>query len=192
MGLAVQPRPSAVSAVKDGGFSAYLIINTKDLNFTKENIIWQTGSRTLEEEQESDKEKEELAKQNRIRNYIVVDCRYSTSEWIKNSILNSQLAEIYDLSNIDWCQCEQFATSNLVKDVCSYWSKHCHDSTTSDLARIFKVNHVTIWKYLKQGARLGWCNYNAEDEEKKKATTLNSKQLQKGFYFQGWKMFGRF
>lgn len=130
------------------------------------------GGRTAKDEQDNDERKEGLAKKHGINFYIVLDCRHSEIEWIKNSILNSQLAEIYDLSNIDWKQCEEFATSNLIKEVCNYWSEH-NGLTTSDLAKIFKTVHKTIWQYLRQGAKLGWCNYSAENERAKKHTTFS-------------------
>jgi predicted RNA-binding Zn-ribbon protein involved in translation (DUF1610 family) len=150
------------------------------------------NSRTLEEEKENDKNKEALASQNGIGDYIVLDCRYSKLEWIKNSILSSRLAEIYDLSNIDWGQCAQFATRNLVKEVCDYWSEHCRNSTTSDLAAIFKTTHGTIWRYLNKGSELGWCNYNAKDEDEKRKQRAIQSNTRKVAIFKDAKCLGIF
>lgn len=44
-----------------------------------------------------DEDKEFIAKQNGILEYIVIDCRYSNYEWIKNSILASKLNQIFNL-----------------------------------------------------------------------------------------------
>ena len=67
--------------------------------------------RTLQEEQENDRLKEQLALNNGIE-YIIIDCRYSELNWIKDNILKSKLSEIFDLiNNINWIKCEEFALS---------------------------------------------------------------------------------
>ena len=120
-------------------------------------------SKTLEEEQENDKYKKELALNNGIDTYIELDCRESSLEWIKNSIINSELNKIFNLENINWLKCEEFSLSNRVKEVCDYW--HLHNEINNeglllkDLSKIFKLDRHTIRKYLKQGTDLGWCNY---------------------------------
>lgn len=56
----------------------------------------------LKEVQKNDKCKKELALSNKINNYIELDCRHSDIDYIKNSILNSELKELFDLSQVDW------------------------------------------------------------------------------------------
>lgn len=113
--------------------------------------------KTLEEEQENDRCKERLAKENGIENYIVIDCRRSDLEWIKNSILNSKLNEFFDLSKIDWLKCEEFAINfNIVKEVCEYWNHKEDWETIKDLAKIFNCDPATIDSYLRKGENQGW------------------------------------
>ena len=85
-------------------------------------------------------------------------------------MLNSRLNEIFDLSNIDWLQCEEYALKNIVKEVCDYWHEHKEingeDITTTLLMHIFKLSTNTIRKYLKKGTKIGWCNYNPKNELK--------------------------
>lgn len=76
------------------------------------NTFSTCGGRTLEEEQENDKYKKELAKQNNIDEYIVLDCRKSELIWIKENILKSNLNNIFNLNKIDWLKCEQKALNN--------------------------------------------------------------------------------
>lgn len=129
--------------------------------------------RSLKEEQENDRIKKELALNNGITNYIVIDCRNSEIVWIKEQILNSDLANIIDLSNIDWLKCEEFARGNLVKEVCDYWHEHreinSEDITTTTICKVFGLGESTVRRYLKRGNRLGWCNYNAKEEKKRKS-----------------------
>ena len=129
-------------------------------------------NKSLKDEQENDRVKRELAKENGIENYIIIDCRKSELEWIKNSILNSELNKLFDLSKIDWLKCEEFALKNIVKEVCEYWNNKSDEETTTDLAKIFKLSCGTIVLYLKKGAELGWTNYNSKDEMRKSG--LNS------------------
>ena len=128
--------------------------------------------------QENDRIKYELALQNGIKDgdYVVIDCRYSDAEWIKNSILNSKLNELFDLSEIDWIECGKKAQKNLVKEVCDYWNNKEEWETTKTLAEIFGLSKVTIFEYLKKGAELGWCEYDAK-EEKIKNGKANGKRV---------------
>lgn len=126
--------------------------------------------RTLQEEQENDKIKEQLAKENCIEHYIVIDCRKSNIDWIKSKILDSKLNDLFDLSKIDWLKCEEFALSNLAKRICDYWNDKEDWETTVTIAENneWGIKGVsTIVKYLKKGTKLGWTNYNSEEEYKK-------------------------
>lgn len=118
------------------------------------------GGRTLEEEQLNDKSKKELAIKNKINeeNYIVIDCRESNLEWIKNNILNSKLVDIFDLSNIDWSKCNKYACNSLVKQACDLWNRGIH--STKEIGGIMKLNKNTICSYLKRGTKSRLCDYN--------------------------------
>lgn len=137
-----------------------------------QHYVEPTGSskftHTLREEQDNDKTKKQLAKYNGIKNYIIIDCRISKLEFIKNSILNSELAKLFDLSNINWLKCEKSACKSLVKTTCNLWNSGMN--STIKISNELKMSIGTITRYLKQGAKLGWCNYNA-----KEASLLNYK-----------------
>lgn len=120
--------------------------------------------RTLEEEQSNDRLKKELAFKNGINTYIEIDCRESVLEYIKNSIHNSKLNELFDLTNIDWLKCEEYALSNLVKEVCEYWNNKEEWETTTDVGRVFNLSKATIREYAKSGTKLNWCSYDAKEE----------------------------
>lgn len=66
------------------------------------------GGRSLEEERANDKEKEELAKNNGIKHYIVINALTSNLSFMKDSVLsNSEFTSLFDLSNIDWNEVEE-------------------------------------------------------------------------------------
>ncbi|HGD0580667.1 TPA: hypothetical protein ACH354_002330 [Clostridium perfringens] len=139
------------------------------------------GGRTLREEQENDKYKKEIALKNGIKHYIELDCRESNMDYIKNSIINSELNDLFDLSNINWVSCAEFANKNIVKEVCDYWNNKREDETTGDLRERFKLNRKTIRNYLERGTKLGWCSYDIKEESfksKSKSGKNNGKKVE--------------
>ena len=134
---------------------------------------------TLEEEQVNDKFKKETALKNGIKYYIELDCRNSNLEWIKNSILNSELAKLLDLSKVNWNKCAEFANKNIVKEVCDYWNNKREWETTIDLENKFKISNQTIRKCLKKGTKLGWCSYDPKEEMKKSSAKVGKSKGKK-------------
>lgn len=132
------------------------------LGFSKTN-----KSKSLENTIANDKVKQELALRNGVKKYVVIDCRYSNLEFIKDNILNSVLSELFDLSNIDWNKAGEFAMSNLSKEICQYWNSKNEIETVKDVSDKFHVNRVSITKYLKLWTELGLCNYDPKLEKDK-------------------------
>ena len=111
--------------------------------------------RSLQEEQENDKLKEEIALDNGI-NYIVIDCRESTLNWIKDNILKSKLNNLFDLENIDWIKCEKFAISNnLIKIACEY-KKDNPNMTYTEIGKIMGYERHAIKRWIEKGKKLNW------------------------------------
>lgn len=157
--------------------SLNMIVETHGLQHYEESFS-RCGGKNLIQEQENDKFKKELALNNGIECYVELDCSKSELEYIKNSILNSELNGLFDLSNVDWLKCEEYALGNLVKEVCNYWNNKEESETTTSLVKVFKLNKSAIIKYLNQGTRLGWCNYNPK-EESRKSGVMSSKKISK-------------
>lgn len=124
------------------------------------------GARNLEEEMVNDKIKKELAIYNGVKeeNYISLDCRKSELEFIKNNILNSNLAIKLDLSIIDWNKVEEFALSNRVKEACDLWNS---GASMKDISITMGIGASTSWRYLNKGSKIGWCDYCGKEEMKK-------------------------
>lgn len=157
------------------------IIETHGLQHYTENGFNAHKENRLRNERQNDKYKKEIALTNGINTYIELDCRKSKLEYIKNSIINSELNKTFDLSNIDWLKCEEFALNNRIKEVCDYWKLHNNENneelTTGDLGKIFNLNSATISNYLKRGNYFNWCNYNAKEEMLK--ITINTSKINK-------------
>lgn len=121
----------------------------------------------LEEQQKIDYEKLELALNNGFTDaeYIVIDCRYSKSDYIKNNILSSdKMNKYFDLSNIDWSLClKETATSN-VKMACEL-KKDYPKLSVSDIAILLDLSKGSVTDYLKKGSESGLCDYKVGENE---------------------------
>jgi DNA-directed RNA polymerase subunit RPC12/RpoP len=153
------------------------------------------GGRNINEEMENDDLKMFLALNNGIKKYIILDCRNSELEWIKNSILKSKLAGLFELSTIDWLKCHEFACNTLVKTVCDLWENGV--TNTAKIEELVKIDRVSVIRYLKQGVKLGWCDYNPKEIMKKSGYNISQKnkrqiiQLTKNNdYIRTWESIG--
>jgi hypothetical protein len=117
--------------------------------------------RSLESEKENDRFKERLAKENGIENYIILDCRKSELEYIKENVLSSDIVKLINLSMINWEECHKNACNSIVKVVCDLWNKGIKNTKT--ISEITNLSRSTAIRYLKQGAVIGWCDYNPEE-----------------------------
>lgn len=118
--------------------------------------------RTLQQEQANDSFKYKLAIQNGIlpENYIVIDARESDMQYIKNSIMNSSMPKLFGFteSDIDWKQCDLYASKSLLIEVCNLWNNGIHNA--QKISFIVGVSNVCVITYLKRGANIGLCSYN--------------------------------
>lgn len=151
-------------------YDNYFILNGNEYiieNHGLQHYADTSRGRTYLQEKENDHKKKELALANEIleENYIVIDCRYSNLEYIKNSILSSKLSQIFDLKDIDWLHCFELSLKNLVKTVCEMWNTG--EYTTTDIQKKLKLGKTTIRRYLRQGEKLQWCFYNTRLERLK-------------------------
>lgn len=129
-------------------------------HFKKNSFHSHKNSKTLEEEQENDKLKMQLAINNGILpdHYIQLDCRESNMEYIKSSIMQSELPRLFHFTEdqIDWQECNRFATSSRVYEACELWNNGLHSTTKIGIK--MKLNQTTILKYLRRGSELGIVN----------------------------------
>lgn len=142
------------------------------------------SNKTLEELIEIDKWKDSKHLEHGIKT-IRINCFESNLEYIKNNILKSELVDIFDLSKLDLLKCEEFAIkSNIVKEVCDYWNSKEEWETTEIIGSNNSwgiKSGKTIRRYLNKGVKLGWCNYNSNEELKKRSVKvgkLNGKTVE--------------
>ena len=148
-----------------------IIIEAMGLQHYEENKLW--GS--LLKIQKNDQNKEELAKANNIKNYIVLDCRKSEMYWIKNNVMQSDLPKLLNFKeeDIDWVQCDKYARTGITKKICEEWNNGVKNILK--IAEIFKINSVTVRRHLNQGFFLEWTNYNGQEEKNKNFKIIHEK-----------------
>lgn len=117
-------------------------------------------------EMENDKYKKNLAISNGIINYIEVNAEQSTCTHLQNSLYNSDLSTIYNLTSIDWNQCDAFASSTILKKACDLWND---GFGTKAICINLHLGRKALRDYLKRGAKLGWCDYSTENHMKESA-----------------------
>ena len=100
---------------------------------------------------------------------IVIDCKESNIDYIRNSVENHPFFQQFDLSNIDWKEIDIQAQKSKKVEVCRYWKEQketCEDLTTTIMAEMFNVSNITIIDWLKWGNKNGFCTYSGEEERK--------------------------
>lgn len=138
------------------------------------------SGRSAQEQQKIDKIKDDLAYKNGYR-VIRICCDYKTPEerfeYVKNSILNSELFDLLELKskNINWGECNKYGLKSKLILACEYWESGIH--STSEIAKKIGVCISTVIKYLKTGADHKLCSYSFEASEqyRRKKTIENNK-----------------
>lgn len=121
-------------------------------------------------EKENDDLKRNLAYNNGIKNYIELDCSESTMEYIKNSIMDSELPTLFYFTDkdIDWNLCNQSGYKNIVPKVWDFWNQ------TNDYYKTlkkFSLSATTLRRYIDLGITLKKCTvpfFLNEDTDKRK------------------------
>lgn len=144
-------------------FDFNMIIENHGIQHYETRTIF--AERTLEEEQNNDIQKLRLAQENNIKHYIVLDCRHSTLEWIKDSIMHSKLPQLlnFNAEDINWNCALEFASKNLIREAALLWNQ---GEDINKIAIILGKSRVTIRKWLKVAAELEWCNYDPQHSKK--------------------------
>lgn len=124
--------------------------------------------KNLEFQIKNDTEKENIAISNGIKYYIQLDCKKSDFKYIKESILNSELKNLFDLSDFDWDTCNKnicLIKSNCYNDVFNLVLDGI--DSPKEISNILNISESTALRYLKKLSDEGVSNYNA------KTSTLN-------------------
>ena len=115
---------------------------------------------SLSDRIQRDKDKYEIAIDNGINkdNYIIIDCRKSDFEYIKNQILQSKLSEIFNLKEIDWDKVENLCQTSLLRIICDLFNSGL---LPKEIADKINMNDRVVKRYLVKGTNLNLCIYDS-------------------------------
>ena len=106
------------------------------------------GGRTLKQEQANDTFKRKRAITNGILIYVELDCRYSDFEYIKEGVLQSELRDILNLSDLHFQNLEDDIINSLAITVWNLWDSGV--KSTSELSNRLNLDEYTINEYLER------------------------------------------
>lgn len=121
------------------------------------------SGQTKEESKFLDNMKDKLALENGYK-VIRIDALESNLDYMKKSILFSELNNIFSLENIDWVECAKSSLSSLVIKCAELWNIH---QRTSTIAKIINKRPEVVVRYLHKATKLGLCNYDGKLELRK-------------------------
>lgn len=124
-----------------------IVIENNGIQHYKDGIF---SNRTLAETQETDRIKRELALSNGFTNYIILNCQNPEKNWIKKSILESELPSLLKFTecDIDWDKADAVACENTIRKVCEDWEA---DFDMERVAKEFHISKGTAQDYLLVG-----------------------------------------
>lgn len=117
------------------------------------------NSKTFEEEKANDLIKHNLAMQNNITEYVILDCRESSLNWIKKSIMQSELPKLLNFleEDINWIEALRYASNNMIKLSADMYND---GNTVKQIANKLNKSESTIRYWLRRANTAQWCEYN--------------------------------
>lgn len=114
---------------------------------------YQDAWQTLSEQEDNDKLKEKLAKDNGLI-YIAINCKKLDSDLIKQYMNDSILFKLFKMKEEDWRIILEMAEKNITKEICNYYNSVTH--VFKDICQEFHTNKTTLRRYIKRGVEIGW------------------------------------
>lgn len=153
--------------------------------FNVSNLTYEEIQNKKVDSLNKDKYKDNLAKEHGYK-VIRINSDVSNIDYIKEQIYNSDLINHFDLSIVNWQECDEYALKNIIREVCNYYRQHA-DESYECVANKFHISKCTVGRYLKKGLQVGWiakCEYKLILKNNKKHNTtyvydLNFNLLQK-------------
>lgn len=130
--------------------------------------VFPNSNRTLSETIEADDYKDKKAIEHNIE-MIRIDCDYKYNdrfEYINNSIINSKLSKIFDLTKINWNEVKIVSESNLFKSAYNLYNNETKNINI--ISNELGVSYQSALKYVKRASDLGLCNYIPNNYQNKK------------------------
>lgn len=131
-----------------------------------EQHIKNTSWSSKQWQEENDKLKTKLALENGY-NLIRIKAYHSTFEYIKQSIFESELSNIFNLDLVEWEKIYEKAITNMNLELGKFYMEHT-EMTLKDIAKYFHISMPTLNVALTKLTNLGLCNYKKHCRKRRK------------------------
>lgn len=121
------------------------------------------GGKNLNDEIDNDDIKYNLALENGINDYIVINSSVSNIDYLKDNIMKSTLSNYINLENINWDKINSSSLKSLIIHTCELWDTNLY--SVKELTKILKLSNTTIRTYLNIGNKMGICKYIGNKKE---------------------------
>ena len=141
------------------------IVEVNGIQHYKENIKF--THQKLEDIQNNDQIKYDLALRNGISHYIYIDASTSNIFDIVNNIKESALIDILNLQYLtdsDWDEVVKRSMKSIVVEVSDLWNEGL---CISEIQNMVKIDRHTIRNYLNRASQIHMCDYNTEESRKR-------------------------
>lgn len=121
-----------------------------------------TNRTKLNEVANNDKEKEILALNNGIIHYIVLDCRHSDFDFIRQNIISSDLIKLLN-SDIEWNIVRKMTNDTLTIQMWEYWNSLSEPISITKFAEKFEVSRQVAKDVLQEGFAQNKLQFSMDD-----------------------------
>ena len=121
-----------------------------------------TNRTKLNEVANNDKEKEVLALNNGIIHYIVLDCRHSDFDFIRQNIISSDLIKLLN-SDIEWNVVRKMTNDTLTIQMWEYWNSLSEPISITKFAEKFEVSRQVAKDVLQEGFAQNKLQFSMDD-----------------------------
>lgn len=132
-----------------------LIVETHGLQHYSNKTSFSCGNHR--DEKSNDEYKKNLAIKNGIEHYIEIDCRKSDFDYIYNSVMNSEMLNIFNFDDVNWDYVKIYSLKSLLVETCELYNSGIY--SISDIACKLGLYDGTVVDYLRKGTKAGLCNY---------------------------------
>lgn len=113
---------------------------------------------------EVDADKDQLAKRNGYQ-LIRIRCEHSNRMFMVDEIKKSILADMFDLSIIDWGQCYYMSLTKKSKKICDLWNDGY--KSAKEISILAPTSSGNASKVLVQCSKFGLCDYDSKKEKER-------------------------
>lgn len=109
--------------------------------------------KSLKDEQDNDAIKTNLALENGISHYVVINSSQSDFDFIRKNVINSDLKNLLSFADVDWEKIQEKCENNIIYEIANYWNAGIHKA--EEIGNIVGLSKSPVAKYLNKCEKFG-------------------------------------